>query len=498
MSDIVIEPIDSVNIRVKCDSGFTKELSDHFTFEIPGHKFMPAYRNRMWDGKIKLYNSQTKQLYAGLYDYVVKFANDRNYTVHGFEQPNHSDITQEYIEDYCRTLELKSNGKEIQPHDYQINVIQHALSRERCLLLSPTGSGKSLMIYVIARYLQNQIPQDKKILIIVPTISLVTQMYSDFFDYSKGSKWKCRDNCHKIFAGEEKETDNKIVISTWQSIYKLPASYYEQFNVVVVDEAHTCKAKSLTDIMSKLKDCPYRIGTTGTLDGTITHKLVLEGLMGRVNKMTSTKELMEKNLLSELSIDCLVLQYPPDVRQSLKKLTYQEELDWLVGNELRNDFVANLSVSLKGNSLVLFQFVEKHGKPLYEKIKALAKGRKVFFVHGGVDADERENIRHIVEKEENAIIVASFGVFSVGINLKRLHNIVFSSPSKSRIRVLQSIGRQLRKSEYKDKAKLYDISDDLSWKSHQNHTLRHFIERLKIYDSEKFVYRKILIPIEES
>lgn len=498
MSDFVIEPVDSIFIRVKCDSGFAKELSDYFTFQVPGHKFMPAYRNRMWDGKIKLYNSLNQQIYAGLYDYIVKFAKDRNYSIQEYDQANNTDVTEEYIKEYCKTLDLKAAGKIIEPHSHQIDGVVHALSKERCLLLSPTGSGKSLMIYVICRYLQNQIPEDKKILLIVPTISLVSQMYSDFFDYSKGTNWKCRDHCHKIFGGQEKQTDKKIVITTWQSIYNLPAKYFEQFHAVVGDECHLFKSKSLTSIMTKLKECPYRIGTTGTLDGSFTHKLVIEGLFGRVHKLTSTKELMEKNLLSDLTIDCLVLQYPEEVRKSMKKLTYQEELDWLVQNEARNEFIIKLANSTKGNTLVLFQFVEKHGKPLYEGIKSLASNRKVFFIHGGTEADDREQIRQIVEKENDAIIVASYGTFSTGVSIRRLHNIVFSSPSKSRIRVLQSIGRQLRKSEYKDKAKLYDVSDDLSWKSHQNHTLRHFIERLKIYDSEKFTYKKVLIPVEES
>jgi superfamily II DNA or RNA helicase len=498
MSNFKIESVDSVFIRVKCDAGFTKELSDYFTFEVPGHKFMPAYRNRMWDGKIKLYNTQNQQIYAGLYDYVIKFAADRSYTHEGYEQTNNGDITTEFVRQFCKTLDLKAAGKTIDPHDHQIDGVRYALAHERCLLLSPTGSGKSLMIYVICRYLQNQIPDDKKILLIVPTISLVSQMYSDFFDYSKGTSWKCREYCHKIFGGQEKQTDKKIVITTWQSIYNLPPSYFEQFSAVIGDECHLFKSKSLISIMTKLKDCPYRIGTTGTLDGSFTHKLIIEGLFGRVHKLTSTKELMEKNLLSDLTIDCLVLQYPDDVRQSMKKLTYQEEIDWLVQNDARNDFIANLTNSTKGNTLVLFQFVEKHGQPLYEKIKKLAKNRKVFFIHGGTEADDREQIRHIVEQEQDAILVASYGTFSTGVSIRRLHNIVFSSPSKSRIRVLQSIGRQLRKSEHKEKAKLYDLADDLSWKSHQNHTLRHFVERLKIYDSEKFVYKKILIPIKGS
>jgi superfamily II DNA or RNA helicase len=491
MSDLIIEPVDSVFIKVKCDKGYAKELSDFFTFKVPGHKFMPAFRNKMWDGQIKLYNIYKQEIYAGLEDYVVQFAKDRSYSITRPETQRKNNITPEEVIQFAKLLQIP-----FELHDHQVEGICHAINHDRCLLLSPTGSGKSLIIYTLVRYYLDKINSQKKILIIVPTISLVTQMYSDFFEYSKSSSWKLRKYCHKIYGGEEKETDKQVVISTWQSIHKMPASYFKDFEVVIGDECHLFKSKSLTSIMTKLTSCPYRIGTTGTLDGTFTHKLVIEGLFGRVHKVTSTKELMDKDLLSKLNIDCIVLGYPPDIRQSCKKLKYAEEIDWLVQNEKRNDFICNLAESLKGNTLILFQFVEKHGKILHQ-ILSKADKKKVFFVYGGTEAGDRETIRKIVEKEENAIIVASYGTFSTGISIKRLHNIVFSSPSKSRIRVLQSIGRQLRKSEFKDKAKLYDIADDLSWKSYQNHTLRHFLERLKIYEHEKFDYRKINIPIKE-
>jgi len=491
MSDLIIEQIDSVYIKVKCEKGYAKELSDFFTFKVPGHKFMPAFRNKMWDGQIKLYNIYKQEIYAGLQDYVVQFAKDRSYDIIEPEKQRSNSITAEEVIQFAKTIGVPYNL-----HDHQIEGICHAINNDRCLLLSPTGSGKSLIIYMLVRYYLERINPNKKILIVVPTISLVTQMYSDFFEYSKASAWKLRNYCHKIHGGEEKTTDKSIVISTWQSIFKMPQSFFEDFEVVIGDECHLFKSKSLTTIMTKLKKCPYRIGTTGTLDGTFTHKLVIEGLFGRVHKVTTTKELMDKDLLSKLSIDCIVLGYPQEVRKDCKKFKYAEELDWLVQNKKRNEFICNLAETLKGNTLILFQFVEKHGKVMYDMLTKMNK-KKVFFVHGGTEADDRETIRKIVEKEENAIIVASYGTFSTGISIRRLHNIVFSSPSKSRIRVLQSIGRQLRKSEFKEKAKLYDIADDLSWKSHQNHTLRHFVERMKIYEHEKFDYRKLIIPLEE-
>lgn len=497
--DLVIEPLDSVYIKVDCDRSFAKELSDYFTFKVPGHKFMPAYRNKLWDGQIKLYNIYGQTIYAGLEDYVIQFARDRSYSIENRITKNKDRITLEQVIEYIKTLNPHAAGKRLEPHQHQLEAILHALNERRSLLLSPTGSGKSLIIYVLCRYLLNLLPEDKKILIIVPTISLVTQMYSDFFEYSSKTGWKTRDHCHKIHGGQDKDSDKRIIISTWQSIYKMPKKYFDQFEAVIGDECHLFKSKSLTTIMSKLTTCDWRIGTTGTLDGSMTHKLVIEGLFGRVKKVTSTKELMDKDILSELSIDCLVLQYPEEVRRAIKKLTYKEEIDWLISNQARNEFISNLALNLKGNTLVLFQFVEKHGMVLHQLIEKLnTKDKKVFFVYGGTDVEMREQVRKLCEKQDNAIIIASYGTFSTGISIRRLHNIVFSSPSKSRIRVLQSIGRQLRKSEHKDKARLFDIADDLHWKSYQNHTLRHYNERLKIYESEKFSHKKLSIKLEST
>lgn len=497
MSDIVIEHLDSVDIRVECDRSIAKELSDFFTFKVPGHQYMPAYRNKIWDGQIKLYNIYKQTLYAGLIGYVQKFAQDRKYSISLPGESNKKWITQEhmrkFIDDYLKPF---ASGSEIKAHDHQVIASCHAINRDRCLLLSPTGSGKSLIIYSLIRYYLDKIDKDKKILIIVPTTSLVSQMFSDFKDYSSQSDWDVEENCHTIFAGREKQTDKRVVISTWQSIYKLPEKYFDQYSCVIGDECHLFKSKSLTTLMTKLTKCPYRIGTTGTLDGSMTHKLVIEGLFGPVFNVTSTKNLMDKNLLSALKIESILLKYPSEIRNDMKRAKYQDEIDWIVRNEKRNDFIKNMALSLKGNTLVLFQFVEKHGKHLHSIVEDGAeKNRPVFFVYGGTDVEMRERVRHITEKESNAIIIASYGTFSTGISIRKLHNIIFASPSKSRIRVLQSIGRQLRKSEHKDIAKLYDIGDDLSWKSYKNHTLKHFEERVKIYKSENFDYDIVSINI---
>jgi superfamily II DNA or RNA helicase len=287
-------------------------------------------------------------------------------------------------------------------------------------------------------------------------------------------------------------------VSTWQSIYKQTDKWFQQFSAVIGDEAHLFKSKSLTAIMSKLKTCPYRIGTTGTLDGTNTHRLVLEGLFGRAYEVTKTKALMEKQILSDLKIDCLLLSYPDLDRESVKRAKYQDEIKWIIGSPRRNKFIAKMCASLKGNTLVLFQFVEDHGKVLNSLVRdCIGEHRKVFFVHGGTEAADREEIRKIVESESDAVIIASYGTFSTGISIRRLHNIIFASPSKSRIRVLQSIGRQLRVSQDKTTARLYDLGDDLSWKTWKNHTLRHMNERMRLYEAEGFDHKLVKIQLGE-
>jgi superfamily II DNA or RNA helicase len=491
---IIITKKDDVNIKIDCDRGTAQELCDFFTFTVPGYQFMPSYRNKMWDGKIRLYNIHSQLLYAGLLDYVKHFAKERNIWVGIDFEEDKGKYTKQMVHKYLESLNIHASGQKIKPHKHQIQAMQQSLNNKRTLLLSPTASGKSLIIYGLVR---KRLQEDKnKVLIVVPTKSLVEQMKSDFIDYSSNDNWDAEDMCHTIHSGRDKNTDKRVVITTWQSIYKLPEKWFEQFTSVFGDECHLFKSKSLTTLMTKLKDCPFRVGTTGTLDGTDTHKLVIEGLFGPVYKVTTTTKLIEDNLLSDLKIDCILLKHPEQDCKLAKNFKYQEEIDFIVTNPKRNEFICNLALNTKGNTLVLFQYVEKHGKGLFELIKSKAnKNRKVFFIYGGTNVEQREEIRKLTENETNAIIVASYGTFSTGVSIRRLHNIIFSSPSKSRIRVLQSIGRQLRKSKYKECAKLYDIADDLHYKSHQNYTLQHFMERVKIYNSEKFNYKNVVIQI---
>lgn len=492
MSDIRITTKNSVHILLHTEPGIAQELTDYFSFDVPGAKFHPLYKSRVWDGKIRLFSMMTKELYAGLTDYVYRFAEERGYQVQDERVEPADAVTREIVEEFCRGLDLASKGEPIEIRDYQIDAVFRAIQDGRRLLLSPTGSGKSLIIYCLIRWNQQF---DRRQLVIVPTTSLVEQLYSDFQDYSSINGWRASENCHRIYGGHEKSNEYPVVISTWQSLYKLPKQFFAGFQAVFGDEAHLYKSKSLTNILHKCTNTPYRVGTTGTLDGTQTHKLVLEGLFGSVYKVTSTKDLMDNKQLAELKIFNIILEYPDEIRKASKSLDYQAEMDLIVQHEPRNRFIRNLALKQTKNTLVLFQYVEKHGKTLYDMIKEKAPERNIFFVYGGTDTEQREQIRALTEEQEDAIIVASYGTFSTGINIKNLYNIIFASPSKSRVRNLQSIGRGLRTSTQKDSCNLYDIADDLSWKSHKNYTLLHMIERIKIYNEEQFDYKLVKVPL---
>ena len=478
MADIILRKLDEVFIKFECERSTAQELSDHFTFFVPGYQFTPQYKSRVWDGKIRLANLRTFSIYSGLLPYIKKFCEERDYKL---EVDDELLLTENFslkeADDFIKTLNVP-----FERHDYQLLSFVNLIRNQKGLLLSPTSSGKSFILYLIIRYIQQTC---KKGLLIVPRTSLVEQMFSDFKSYG----WNSEDYCHRQYAGRDKFTDKFLTITTWQSIYQLPPEYFEQFDFVLGDEAHEFKAKSLTTIMTSLVNTKYRIGCTGTLDGTQTHKLVLEGLFGPVQRYTTTKDLMDNDQVAKLNIKCLILKYADEVCKQARSWDYHSELEYIVKNTARNKFIKNLALSLKGNTLILFQLVEKHGKILYPLINESADGRKVFFVYGGTEVDQREEIRKIAETNDNIIIIASYGTFSTGINIRNLHNVIFASPSKSRVRNLQSIGRGLRKSENKNDATLFDIADDFRIGKFTNFTLQHFTERVKIYNEEKFDYK---------
>ena len=482
MSDIIkIENLDSVYNRAICEPAITQELAEYLTFMVPGAKFMPKFRARLWDGKIRLLNMRNNTFYAGLNHKISQFAKDREYEIEHLSDFSHTEFSVVEAKKFIESLKLP-----IEVRDYQLKTFIRCVRQNRALVLSPTASGKSLVIYLLCRFRQSG-PHGGT-LIVVPTTSLVHQMEDDFRNYSS-NLIKDRFNIQKIFAGQDQcPAGHDVTISTWQSIYKASKGWFSNFKQVIIDEAHLAQAKSLTGIMEKTPTLQYKFGFTGTLSDSLCHEMVLEGLFGPIVKLVTTTELQKKGFLAPLRIKCIVLKYPDEQRKEVSKLDYQKELDWLFAHQKRNNFIKNLALSLKGNTLLLFRYVDNHGIPLYNNIEAEAEC-PVYYVAGSVEGEVREEIRKIVESHKKSIIVASAGVFSTGVNIVNLHNIIFAAPSKSRIRVLQSIGRGLRPTDSKDTCTLYDIIDDLLWKQRKNFTLRHFQDRISLYASENFEYK---------
>jgi len=464
------------------DRGELRMFSDYFTFEVEGARFTPAFRNKIWDGKIRLANLRTNTVYMGLVDDIAKFSKDMDIDVE-FEGSKYdfpgldTNINDNILDGFLKSLNPHSKGQQIIPHDYQVRAFKEAITKQRCLILSPTASGKSLIIYALMRWYREV--HNRKILIVVPTISLVSQLKADFDDYSNNSF----TDVHCISAGVEKNTDKRVVITTWQSVFRQPAGWFAQFGSVVVDEVHFAEAKSIQQIMNNLLVCPDRVGLTGTLKDCKTNQLVLKGLFGSVRKMITTKELMERGQISQLDIRVVNLEYEKEDTKLVKGMSYQEEIDFLCKHQKRNELVAKMARRLEGNTLVIFGRIE-HGKMIYDNLGDV-EGKEIFYVAGSTKGEDREAVRTFAENN-NVIIVASLGVFSTGINIKNLHNLVFAHPTKSKIKVLQSIGRVLRKSSDGKPATVFDIVDNLKHGQRENFALKHANERFKQYSNEKF------------
>ena len=490
MSTIFIEKMNEVHVRVFSTESIEADLCDALTFYVDGYKFMPKFRAGLWDGKIYLYQPFRKTLYAGLVYKVKEYAEQNGHKVEFIEEPKIT-LNKSEIHSFVNSLNIHSKGAPITVRDYQLTAIHESINRQRATILSPTASGKSCILYSLIRW---HVENNRKCLLIVPTASLVEQMYTDFQDYSSHNEWSVEENCHRLYSGFSRNFEKNVLISTWQSLAmgkgkQLTKEWYSQFDAVFIDECHLASASSLTGIMEKMVNTKYRIGTTGTLSNSKTNSLVIEGIFGQVLRVITTKELIDQKSLSDLKINALVLKYSEEEKKyfAKNKINYQTEIKYLTSHQKRNKFIRNLALRVTGNTLLQFRFVETHGKVLYDMLQDKAGDtKKIYFIHGNVEVEERELVRKILTTESNAVVVASEGTMSTGTNIPSIENIIFASPTKSKVRNLQSIGRGLRLNKDKEKCTLFDLTDDLSYKKYKNHTLLHGAERYKLYCEEQF------------
>lgn len=484
MDTITLVKMNDIHMKVVCDTGIRMEMSEFFTFFVPGYKHMPKFKNGSWDGKIRLLNMMNGLIYVGLLHKVKDFCHryEYNLVIDPELEPNEP-IPRQVGYGLAELYKTKHP-----PRDYQNTTVYHALKEKRAIFVSATSSGKSFSIYLTARYLVNT---KKKILIIVPTKALVRQMAGDFIDYNNGIE---PFTMHQIEGGVDKDIDAEVIISTWQSIYKQPKQWFDKFEAIIGDECHEFKAKSLIEIMEKIPECEYKLGFTGTLDGTECNELVLTGLFGRAIDIVDAATLINNGTLVEFKINCIILKHGETPRKVLKKKDYATETSFVISHTERNKFIRDLAWNLKGNTLILTQSVEQ-GKHLQDIIKK--EGKQVLFVSGKDSTDYREEVRKITELNNNVVIIATYGVFQRGINIVNLDNLILATPSKSKIRILQSIGRVLRRGENNVKAFLFDLADDISSEDYSNHGMRHFKERIDIYNEQGFDYEIRSIKLKD-
>lgn len=504
-ADVVILPHDSVYATIRCPRHIAYELSEQFVFKAENYRFHPKYKKKLWDGNIRLFPRGSDKLYIGLIDDVVRYCRKTGYSVYVHPEltnaGNH--VKKDKIKQFLDGLNLHARGKPIQAKDYQIDAVWRAVNKRRMIVKSPTGSGKSLIIYSILRWFEQH--TDQKQLVIVPTISLVTQMAADFADYSLG---EVSDRIYSITGGVEKDVpDNKdIVITTWQSIAKQHPSWYDQFHTIIADEAHQYKATSLKTIMENARNTDVKIGTTGTTGKKLVNVMTLKALFGEIISFTSTKKLMDRKDLAQMEIHAFVLNYPAEMGKELRRqireakkdkanirkkttLGYNLELQMVYNSSIRMKFLCKVVKSAKKrNCLILFDRSE-YGKDVYQTMKKVFPEKQVFYIDKDVKKAERESIRNYMEEHDDCVLVASYGTTATGVNIRNLPVVVLASPTKSVIRLLQSIGRGLRKHENKDKLLLVDIADNLSTKSQKNYGIKHFMDRLGIYSEEGFDFK---------
>lgn len=489
MNIIKIEHVSESHVVLNCELGILKEIANRFTFRADNFMFHPRYKAGIWDGYIRPINQKNGLCPKGLVPKVIQYINDNGYKF----------ILDESFDRFKEVIDYKGFDYNLpfEPHEHQWQAVELFAKKKRQVILSATGSGKSLIIYMITRLLENQIYDGQKILIIVPSISLVTQLFNDFIDYSINNKWGTNNKVHSIMAGVKKDSSKNIYLSTWQSLQNIKEKeYFDKFGAVIVDECHGSSASVLSSIMEKCTSAFYRIGVSGTLSGSKIDETALIGHFGPITRVSSTKDLMNKNVLSQLKIAIIRLKYPEHICENLKHVDYTGEIDWLVRNKQRNEFICNVANNINGNTLILVQYVEKHGKIILPMLENICANKKVFFVYGDTEAADREKVRKIAETHSNIIILASYQVFSTGVNIKNLPNIILASSTKSVIRLLQSIGRGLRKHEDKEVCTIIDITDDLRGKRKKaNYTLKHCMERIEIYQKEEFKVTERVIDL---
>lgn len=462
-------------IQLQGDTDILREIQAIYSFEIPGKRFHPAFKAGKWDGIIRLVDRYGR-VSKGLFQEILRYCIESEIKV---SVDPILKLIGEPVEFDEASLKMPWPLR-----DYQVEAIQKVLKTKRRLLISPTSSGKSAILGALIRTI------DVPTLVIVPNISLLAQIEADLNNYFGKSGWVAEDHC--IFIGDGVRASGptvgrKFVFSTWQSLQRLDPEFFLPFQMVMCDEVHKATSTQIQKIVHQCVNAFWRVGMTGTLDGSKTNEKTLVGLFGPKHVTTTTKALMDSGQVAKAEVHPIILKYPEEFCKECRGLPYDDEIEVLMKNQPRNEFLANLPSQMTGNSLFLLKSIEVHGKSLLKILCEKNPGHQIFLIEAKTKKAERERIRQLAESHDNVIIIATYSLFAEGVSINNLYNVVFASPMKGKVKVLQSIGRGLRLHDDDKVAIIWDIVDDLRGKyKKQNYALGHFMVRLEAYMADKF------------
>jgi len=471
-----------------------EQLKSSLTKKIEGWRFHPLVKKKIWDGNISFI--KRNKIPSGLWKEVVDICKeyDLPLSINGVTEIFDTDIEEakfrEWVDDFF------ANHPDIKPREYQVDAAFKILKYRRCLAELATSAGKTLISFMVVAYLMEKL-EKKKILFIVPNVQLVLQATGDFEQYNYKSRVQLK--VQQIYSGVKIRKSSNIVIGTYQSLVKKEADYFEQFDVVMVDETHKAKAASIQKITDKCWHCDYRFGLSGTIPkrGTVD-RLTLMSAMGPLVTQVRAAQLQEEGHISNCKVIQLQMEYATDEQKDAfwqlsrnyvdRKNLFSLEQNFINQSDKRLDFISKVIGKTNSNSLVLFHKIA-YGEKIYNKLREITD-KKIYYVDGTISKDIREEFKQRMEKGEDIIIVASYGTFSTGISINKIHNIFFAESFKSEVIIRQSIGRGLRKHHSKSHVKIYDFVDDFRYTNDgtewMNYVYRHGIERRKIYKEQKF------------
>ena len=469
-----------------------EQLNITFNRRIESWRFHPLVKKGLWDGYIS-YIKDDKWIPAGLWREVMTMCKQYKYELklNGVTRLFDTSIKAADFEAWALDF---FDGSEIQPRDYQIEAAYNILKFRNCLSELATSAGKTLISFMAVAYLLEK-QKAGRILFIVPNVSLVVQASEDFMDYN----WRNQVNIkvQQIYSGQKIRPGRNVVIGTYQSLVKKDKEYFEQFDAVIVDETHKAKSQSIKTILQKCTGANYKFGLSGTIPKANTlDRLTLMAYTGPVITEVSANFLQNEGHIAGCKVKVIKMDYAAEATKNAfremsqnryeSKDVYKFESNYVIQSPGRLAFICNIISRVKGNSLVLFHRIE-HGKKIYEKLRQ-ESDKNVYYVDGNTDKDIREEYKKKMEAGAEVVIVASYGTFSTGISINKIHNIFFTESFKSEVIIRQSIGRGLRKHKSKTAVNIIDFVDDLSSPDWDNYLIRHSKARQKIYREQKFPF----------